>query len=455
MSGARVNQHVCIIRTVDGLLPAYVERFLAAPEMQRKILKENYGFARQALTKDIIEKFLVPVPPAAEQCRIVAKLDVLFARLGRARSELNKASELSAAIRSRTLTQAFCGTLTEGWRSNSELLSEAIPQPQDTKSSAPLEAFPFEIPSTWRWHRLPDLGELSRGKSRHRPRNDPMLFEGPHPFVQTGDVRAAGQYLTTYNATYSDFGLQQSRKWAPSTVCITIAANIAESCILGIHACFPDSVVGFVADAGSAEPEYIEYFIRTAKEDLNRFAAATTQKNINLETLNSVFVPTPPLKEQQEIARRINLAFLRAKRLEAEAARAMALLDRLEAGILIKAFKGKLVPQDPNDDGASVLLDRIKATRNQQVQSQPKRGRKASVPKIPREKAAMTKSRHDEDVKNQPYLANIIREAGGSSKVEDLFGKADLPVTDFYKQLAWEVDQGHILDQNNQVLQAA
>jgi type I restriction enzyme S subunit len=57
-------------------------------------------------------------------------------------------------------------------------------------------------------------------------------------------------------------------------------------------------------------------------------------------------------------------------------------------------------------------------------------------------------------VKNNPYLANIIRQAGGSSKVEDLFKKADLPITDFYKQLAWEVDQGHIRDQNNQTLQA-
>jgi type I restriction enzyme S subunit len=151
----------------------------------------------------------------------------------------------------------------------------------------------------------------------------------------------------------------------------------------------------------------------------------------------------------------VKAAFTRADRLEAEAARARALLDRLEAAILTKAFKGELVPQDPNDEPANVLLERIKAARSQQAQSQPKRGRKVSVPKTPREKAAMTKSRQDEDVKNEPYLANIIREVGGSSEVEDLFKKADLPVTDFYKQLAWEVDQGHIRDQNNKTLQAA
>jgi type I restriction enzyme S subunit len=63
----------------------------------------------------------------------------------------------------------------------------------------------------------------------------------------------------------------------------------------------------------------------------------------------------------------------------------------------------------------------------------------------------MTKSRQDEDVKNKPYLANMIRQAGGSSEVEDLFKKADLPVADFYKQL----DQGHIHDQNNQTLRVA
>ena len=66
----------------------------------------------------------------------------------------------------------------------------------------------------------------------------------------------------------------------------------------------------------------------------------------------------------------------------------------------------------------------------------------------------MTKSRQDEDVKNRPYLANMIRQAGGSSQVEDLFKKADLPVTDFYKQLAWEIDEGHIHD-NAEELKAA
>jgi type I restriction enzyme S subunit len=160
------------------------------------------------------------------------------------------------------------------------------------------------------------------------------------------------------------------------------------------------------------------------------------------------------LREQRKISAKLDDVFARTERLEVEAARARALLDRLEAAILTKAFNGELVPQDPNDEPSRVPLERTKAARNQPAQSKPKRGRKASVPKATREKVAMTKSRQDEDVKNMPYLAKIIRQAGGSSKVEDLFKEADLPITDFYKQLAWEVDQGHIRDQNNQTLLA-
>ncbi|WP_176377474.1 restriction endonuclease subunit S, partial [Escherichia coli] len=104
------------------------------------------------------------------------------------------------------------------------------------------------------------LGELNRGKSKHRPRNDPSLYGGDYPFVQTGDVRAADGLLTNYKQTYSKKGLAQSRLWPKGTLCITIAANIAETAILGIDACFPDSVVGFIPQNENISVEYIEFF---------------------------------------------------------------------------------------------------------------------------------------------------------------------------------------------------
>ena len=101
--------------------------------------------------------------------------------------------------------------------------------------------------------KLCELGSLDRGRSQHRPRNDPKLLNGPYPLIQTGEVASAGLYITEYKNTYSELGVQQSKMWKAGTLCITIAANIAQTAILTFDACFPDSVVGFVPnDAVSA-----------------------------------------------------------------------------------------------------------------------------------------------------------------------------------------------------------
>ena len=144
------------------------------------------------------------------------------------------------------------------------------------------------IPHEWRYIALSKLGELGRGKSKHRPRNDPALFEdGKYPFIQTGDVKAAKQYITTCAKKYGNFGLQQSKLWPKGTLCITIAANIAETAFLGIDACFPDSIVGFTPSEYII-PEYIKHFIESQKVRLWAFAPATAQKNINLDTLENL-----------------------------------------------------------------------------------------------------------------------------------------------------------------------
>lgn len=93
---------------------------------------------------------------------------------------------------------------------------------------------------SWEYKTLDQLGEVSRGRSKHRPRNDPSLFGGKYPFIQTADVKAANFYITEYDTTYNEKGLAQSRLWNPGTLCITIAANIADTGILAMGACFPD-----------------------------------------------------------------------------------------------------------------------------------------------------------------------------------------------------------------------
>ena len=168
-------------------------------------------------------------------------------------------------------------------------------------------SLPFALPSGWTWARFPELGIFERGKSKHRPRNDPKLFSpGIYPLIQTGEVARSTGLINEVHSYYSELGLDQSKLWKKGTLCITIAANIADAAIMGFDACFPDSVVGFVPAQPIADPSYFLYFIRTAKADLLRFAPSTAQKNINLGILETLLVPLPPLAEMGRIVAKVD-----------------------------------------------------------------------------------------------------------------------------------------------------
>lgn len=188
-----------------------------------------------------------------------------------------------------------------------QLITDKVIKKQKPKPEITAEETPFDIPASWQWCRLPDVGELNRGKSKHRPRNDPRLYkEGTIPLVQTGDVARANGVIETYTALYNEEGLAQSKLWEKGTLCITIAANIADTAVLGFDACFPDSVVGFHT-YDNLSVKYFDFFIRTAKENLEKYAPSTAQKNINLEILSNVLVPLPPSNELERIIEKIEI----------------------------------------------------------------------------------------------------------------------------------------------------
>ena len=156
---------------------------------------------------------------------------------------------------------------------------------------------------SWQPKRLDQLGTLSRGRSRHRPRDAAHLYGGPHPFIQTGDVKHAGLLINDYTQTYSDAGLAQSKLWPAGTLCITIAANIADTAILGIEACFPDSVIGFTPDPREADARFVKYlFDATIKRRAQQFSQGATQDNLSQEKLLSLEFDVPVIDEQTRIA---------------------------------------------------------------------------------------------------------------------------------------------------------
>lgn len=190
---------------------------------------------------------------------------------------------------------------------------------------------------TWPIAKFSELGSIDRGKSKHRPRNEPSLFGGPYPFVQTGDIANCGGRVESYSQTYSELGLAQSKLWPEGTLCITIAANIAKCAVLTFPACFPDSVVGFIPNE-RITIEFARSWIETLEAKLEEEAPQAAQKNINLQILRSLELHVPPIELQREFASRVadSHAF------ETEQGKSKRRIDDLFHSLLHRAFQGEV-----------------------------------------------------------------------------------------------------------------
>ncbi|MDA3787780.1 MAG: restriction endonuclease subunit S [Desulfobacula sp.] len=370
------NQQINAIIFSDSVVSKY--GFYYAQTLKNWLYRVASATTLPIVNKGKFQNAPIPLAPFNEQKRIVAEIDKQFSRLDEAVDNLKRIKANLKRYKGAVLKAAIEGKLTEEWRKVNpdvepadKLLKRILierrrkweetelakmkatgKEPKDDKWKKKYQDSPQidesllpALPNGWEWSNLPQIGEINRGKSKHRPRNAPFLYGGPYPFVQTGDVRHSTNIIKHYSQTYSEEGLKQSRLWPKDTLCITIAANIADTAILGFDACFPDSIVGFIPENKNINVKFVEYFIRTAKEDLERYAPATAQKNINLGILSRVAVPLPPKEEQYAIVDALEKTLSVAERIEVSVEKGMRRSDRLRQSILKKAFTGKLVPQ--------------------------------------------------------------------------------------------------------------
>lgn len=156
--------------------------------------------------------------------------------------------------------------------------------------------------SHWNTKKLSELGTFARGKSKHRPRDDERLYEGGgYPLIQTGEVKAANLYITSHEQEYGEFGLAQSKLWDAGTLCITIAANIAETAILGYPMCFPDSVVGFSAFPSESSEKFMHYVFTYIRNSIQNSVTGSIQDNINIDYLSQLDFKVPPKSYQDRV----------------------------------------------------------------------------------------------------------------------------------------------------------
>ncbi|SDB40239.1 type I restriction enzyme, S subunit [Desulfonatronum thiosulfatophilum] len=400
---------VALLKPSEAIFNRYLLWAMRSPFFYSETRGAMKGAAITRVTLSVMAASLLPLPPLAEQKRIVAKVDELMALCDQLEAQQQERETRHADL-ARAAMARFADAPTPA-NLNFLFHPSYIISPADLRKTIltlavqgklvlqdpddePAEKFltliqnrlamfkagrsfrngidekdsvkPFELPPGWAWSRFRELGEFGRGKSKHRPRNDSSLFVGgTHRLVQTGDVARANGAIQTYTALYNDVGLAQSKIWPAGTLCITIAANIADSGILGFDACFPDSVVGFIPAEPIPSVRYFEYFMRTAKEHLEKFAPATAQKNINLGILEQVWIPIPPLAEQRRIVAKVDQLMALVDELEVRLAASRTSAENLLTALVAEltgTTNGRKVSASPAKPDTSVLRPAVQPT---------------------------------------------------------------------------------------------
>lgn len=269
---------------------------------------QSHSTGIRNLDSKLYKNIEIPLPPLLEQHHIVKILDAVFADVAKAKENAEKNLQNAKELFESYLQSVFANP-GEDWE------EKTLEQVSIT---------------------------FGRGKSKHRPRNDKKLYNGKYPFIQTGDIRNCNHFIEKYTQTYNEIGLAQSKLWPKGTICITIAANIAETGILNFDACFPDSVIGIVVNPKITELNFVEYLLQSFKVQIQAKGKGSAQKNINMATFENELFPFPPLSEQKSIVAKLDALSTETKKLEANYKQKLVDLEELKKSVLRKSFSGEL-----------------------------------------------------------------------------------------------------------------
>lgn len=410
--------------------PRFFRYFFSSPNFRELICTDVTGVGG-SLTRAQPKKvatFPVPVAPLSEQTRITDKLDAVLTRVDACRERLGSIPAILKRFRQSVLAAATSGELTEDCREGNR-------------------------ENDWKSSQISSCGTVSGGLTKNAKRQSLDLVKR---YLRVANVYANRLELSDV----AEIGLTESEyaKTKLQSGDLLIVEGNGSLDQLGRVALWSDELDDCVHQnhlirwrTSGPLPKFVLYWLLSprGRTDLMNLASTTTGLHtLSISKVGAVPIDLPSLPEQAEIIRRVETLFAFAERLEARYTTARTQVEKLTPSLLAKAFRGELVPQDPNDEPANVLLERIAskraATEVQSSRHQSTAGRKST--RAPKENAAVTKSRQDEDVQGKPYLAQHLRLLGGSASAEALFRVSELPVADFYKQLAWEVAQGHVKD---------
>ncbi|MDV6326863.1 restriction endonuclease subunit S [Idiomarina sp. Sol25] len=308
-------------------------------ELQNQIKLLSNSNTQANLGMKDIPKLKLPIPPFDEQQKIAQFLNYETAKIDALIDEQKRLIELLKEKRQAVISHA----VTKGLNPN-----------------APMKDSGFEwlgeVPEHWRVKSYKYACRIYRGKFTHRPRNDPKMYDGQHPFIQTGDVARAQKTIETYSQTLNDRGAAVSQKFPAGTLVMAIAANIGDTAILGFEAYAPDSVVGF-KPTNDTNLEFLRYSLISALPALEQASTQNTQANLNIDRIGSLVATFPSLDEQERIVKHIEEQLSGASELIKEALKTEKLLKERRSALISAAVTGKIDVRDWQPPAGSDTVD--------------------------------------------------------------------------------------------------
>lgn len=339
--------------------PRWLMHSINSSDVRDTLAGEAGGTTRQRVAGGRIKQLKLPVPPLPEQRRIAAKIDSLTAKSKRARDHLDHIPRLVEKYKQAVLAAAFRGDLTREWRREHPL---TFPYPRTPLSSV--------------------LADIRYGTAKKC-----SYGEGRTPVLRIPNIQNGAIVLSDLKS--SDFAKSEYDKLRLSAGDLLLIRSNGSLSLVGQSAVvaapaegmlFAGYLIRLRFQLDRLVPQFAHFWMRSpeVRLEIERAAKSTSGvNNINSRQLEVLQIYLPDIDEQNELVRRIETAFTWIDRLADDATSARKLVDKLDQAVLAKAFRGELVPQDPNDEPASVLLGRIRAERA--GAPKPKRGRRKSA----------------------------------------------------------------------------
>lgn len=395
LTGETGAYNVALVKTIfdkNNLSTNFLYNFLNSYNFQNQILANGRSRTAQAgFNKEDLNFYSFPLPPLAEQERIVAKMESMLDKVKQAKELISEARETFKLRRASILHQAFTGELTKEWREENPIesgrlsvdsllekinvekvakweeeckkaLTEARKKPRKPmikpveEMKVPSEEQPYELPNGWGWVRLGDISD-----SIVPNRDKPKSFTGEIPWLTMSD-------LDTYkNINYSNrsslfLSTEEIEKYRcriipKGSVIMSCIGNFGISIVNDQDVSSNQQLHAFLL-GNNVSSKYISYLIKNSKIYYEELSTSTTIKYINKSKCESLPTPLPPLEEQKEIVKKIEI-MLEAEEKTKELLDMENQIELLEKSILSKAFRGELGTKDPNDEPAMELLRRV------------------------------------------------------------------------------------------------